>query len=201
MNIGVDIDNTLTDIDRDLFEAAYKYTKRKYANFTKPEFVKYDGKSDVVQFYSSIFNWDENDMHQFFREDRIKIVDNAKARENAAEVIKKLKDEGNNIYVITARTSKFEDRPYDRAKEWLDKNDIVYDKLVIGAIDKVAACKELNVSIFIDDQLNQCINLGKNGICTIRFSNSNEKYKEFVNIGNWNDVYKYIVKIKEVDIK
>ena len=32
MNIGVDIDNTLTDIDRDLFEAAYKYTKRKYAN-------------------------------------------------------------------------------------------------------------------------------------------------------------------------
>ena len=42
--------------------------------------MKYDGKSDVVQFYSSIFNWDENDMHQFFREDRIKIVDNAKAR-------------------------------------------------------------------------------------------------------------------------
>lgn len=28
MNIGVDIDNTLTDIDRDLFEAAYKYTKK-----------------------------------------------------------------------------------------------------------------------------------------------------------------------------
>ena len=72
---------------------------------------------------------------------------------------------------------------------------------MIGAIDKVAACKELNVSIFIDDQLNQCINLAKNGICTIRFSNSNEKYKEFVSISNWKDVYSYILNIKEEDIK
>lgn len=30
MNIGIDIDNTLTDIESDMFEAGDKYTKIKF---------------------------------------------------------------------------------------------------------------------------------------------------------------------------
>lgn len=201
MKIGIDIDNTLTDIERDMFKAAYEYTKRKNKNFVMPEFVKYDGITNMAQFYSRIFNWDDNDILQFFREDRIKVVDNAKARENAAEVIKKLKEDGDNIYVITARTDKFDDRPYERAKEWLDKNNIQYDKLVVGANDKAEICKMLGVKLFIDDQLNHCLNLAKNKIITIRLTNSKEIYEEFVSISNWKDVYSYILNIKEEDIK
>ena len=201
MKIGIDIDNTLTDIERDMFKAACEYTKRKNKDFVKPEFVKYDGITNMAQFYSRIFNWDDNDILQFFKNDRIKVVDNAKVRKNAAEVIKKLKEDGNNIYVITARTNKFDDRPYDRAKEWLDKNNIEYDKLVVGANDKADTCRILGVKLFIDDQLNHCMNLAKNGIITIRLTNSKEIYEDFVSISNWKDVYNYILKIKEEDIK
>ena len=43
MNIGIDIDNTLTDIEKELFEAANKYTKSINPSFEYMKTVKYDG--------------------------------------------------------------------------------------------------------------------------------------------------------------
>ena len=43
MNIGIDIDNTLTDIEKDLFDIANKYTKKINPNFKDKSPVKFDG--------------------------------------------------------------------------------------------------------------------------------------------------------------
>lgn len=196
MNIGIDIDNTLTDIEEALFIAANKYSKELNREFAEKEMVKYEGFTNLSKFYSNIFGWNEENINYFFRNQRLEVVDNARPRGYSKEVVKKLKDEGNNIYIVTARTNKFDDIPYERAKIWLDKNDIVYDKLVVGAVDKASVCKNLNIDIFIDDQLNNCINLSKSGIHTIRLTNSNKAYENIVNITNWNDIYKYISNLK-----
>lgn len=196
MNIGIDIDNTLTDIEKDLFEAANKYTKTLNSNFTFKEIQKYDGFTNMAKFYSEIFGWNDDNINFFFRNQRLEVVDNAKPREGVIEVLQKLKKEDNNIYIITARTNIYDDMPYERAKRWLDNNDIVYDKLVVNALDKAKICKELKIDLFIDDQLNNCINLSNNGIHTIRLTNSKEEYTNFVNIDNWNDIYKYIINLK-----
>lgn len=196
MNIGIDIDNTLTDIEGALFDAANKYTKEIKPDFKYVKQQKYDGVTNMAGFYSSIFGWNEEEIMTFFRTKRIEVVDNARPRENARKIIQKLKEEGNNIYIITARTKKFDDIPYERAKRWLDKNGIVYDKLIVEAIDKAKVCHDLNISLFIDDQLNNCISLADNGIHTIRLTNSTEIYDNIVNIKNWNNVYEYIAKLK-----
>lgn len=196
MNIGIDIDNTLTDIEKGLFDIANKYTKEIRPDFKYVKQQKYDGFTNMAGFYSSIFGWNEEETMNFFRTKRIEVVDNAKPRENAREIIQRLKNDGNNIYIITARTRRFDDIPYERAKRWLDKNGVIYDKLIVEATDKAKVCHDLDIDLFIDDQLNNCINLADNGIHTIRLTNSTEIYDNIVNIKNWNDVYEYITKLK-----
>ena len=184
MNIGIDIDNTLTDIEKQIFDAANKYTKTLNPCFKFKEIKKYEGFTNIEKFYSKIFGWNDNNINYFFRNPRLEVVDNAKPREYAKEIVKKLKSRGNNIYIVTARTNLYDDMPYERAKRWLDNNDIVYDKLVINAQNKVKICKELKIELFIDDQLNNCINLSNNGIHTIRLTDSKEVYENFINIDN-----------------
>lgn len=196
MNIGIDIDNTLTDIEKDLFDAANKYTKSINPNFEYMKPVKYDGFTNMAAFYIDIFGWNDKQVESFFRNERIKVVDSAVPREGVVNVLKELKHKGNNIYIVTARTDKYDDMPYERAKKWLDKNKIVYDKLIIGATDKVKVCQEYDIKIFIDDQLNNCLKIAENGIKVIRLTNSKKEYANVMNMSNFNQVLEYIKKLK-----
>ena len=196
MNIGIDIDNTLTDIEKDMFDAANIYTKTLNPDFEFKEIKKYDGFTNIAEFYSEIFGWDDDNANYSFRNHRIEIVDNTKPRDGVIEVLQKLKNNGNNIYIVTARNTLYDDMPYERAKRWLDNNDIVYDKLIVNAQDKAKTCKEVDIELFVDDQLNNCISLAKNGVYTIRLTNSKDVYDGIININNWNDIYKYIINLK-----
>lgn len=190
MNIGIDIDNTLTDIEKKIFDAANKYTKQINPDFKEIKEKKFDGQTNAYEFYTSLFGWDLESAKYFFSNQRIDIVDNVKPRARAKEILQKLKDEGNNIYIVTARTTRFDSiSPYERAKQWLDRNGITYDYLLIDAKDKAAICKKYNITIFVDDQLNNCLDLSRNGIYTIRFSNSSIEYPNIVNSSNFDDVY------------
>lgn len=196
MNIGIDIDNTLTDIKKDLFDIANKYTKKINPNFKYKSFVKFDGFTNMAAFYVDLFGWNNEQLESFFRNERIEVVDKALPRPEVVDVLKKLKDNGNNIYIVTARTDKYDDMPYERAKVWLDKNGIVYDKLIVGATDKVKVCKELGIDAFIDDQLNNCMKISQSGITTIRLTNSKEEYDHVVNMSNFNQIFEYICSLK-----
>lgn len=196
MNIGIDIDNTLTDIEKDLFDIANKYTKKINPNFEDKIPVKFDGFTNMAAFYVDLFGWNDEQLESFFRNERIEVVDKALPRPRVVDVLKKLKDNGNNIYIVTARTDKYDDIPYERAKTWLDKNGIVYDKLIVGATDKVKVCKELGIDVFIDDQLNNCLKISQSGITTIRVTNSREEYDHVVNMSNFNQIFEYICSLK-----
>lgn len=196
MNIGIDIDNTLTDIEKDLFDIANKYTKKINPNFEYKNPIKFDGFTNMSTFYINIFGWNTEQVESFFRNERIEVVDKALPRPGVVDVLKKLKDKGNIIYIVTARTDRYDDMPYERAKTWLDKNGIVYDKLIVGATDKVKVCKELGIDVFIDDQLNNCMKISQSGITTIRLTNSKEEYAHVVNMSNFTQIFEYICSLK-----
>ena len=147
-------------------------------------------------FYINIFGWNTEQVESFFRNERIEVVDKALPRPGVVDVLKKLKDKGNIIYIVTARTDRYDDMPYERAKTWLDKNGIVYDKLIVGATDKVKVCKELGIDVFIDDQLNNCIKVSQCGIKTIRLTSSKKEYDNVVNMSNFNQIFEYICSLK-----
>ena len=74
-----------------------------------------------------------------------------------------------------------------------DKNNIYYDKLIVNARSKAPVCKTEKIDIFIDDQLNNCVDVSKVGIRAIRISNDdNSSYENIETLLNWNEIYNYI---------
>ena len=82
-------------------------------------------------------------------------------------------------------------------KNFEDKNNIYYDKLVVNARDKKIACIEEKIDLFIDDSESNCLNVKKAGIKTIRVCNEIENNNSnLICFNNWNDIYSYIQTIK-----
>lgn len=199
MNIGIDIDNTLTEIQDELNKAAYDYAiklgKDIKDNSNSSEDAKNNGDS-----YKKKFQFNYEELKYFLKDIQEEITNNALPRKYVVEIIKKLRTEGHKIYIITARDSEFHDDPYLLSKNWLDKNNIEYDKLIVNARDKAPVCVEENIDIFIDDQLNNYLNVAKKGIQTIRISDDNKEYENTITLCDWKQIYDYIHNEKVIKI-
>ncbi len=190
MIIGIDIDDTLTDIRDELKKAAIDYAKKLGKNITNQD--KYVENKNNGNNYQEIYGFTYEELKYFLKVIQEEITKNAQPREGVINAIKKLRQKGNKIYIITARDKEFHDDPYMLSKNWLDKNNIEYDKIIVNARDKAKICKEEKVDIFIDDQLANCIKVSNEGIKVIRITEYKENHGNIVNKSNWEDIYKYI---------
>ena len=74
---------------------------------------------------------------------------------------------------------------------------IEYDKIIVNAREKGKVCKKEQIDVFIDDQLNNCLDIEKEGIQTIRISDDNKEYESVISLNDWKKIYNYIVKRKD----
>ena len=94
-----------------------------------------------------------------------KLAKKLPVRKNARFVINKLKELGNKIVVISHRISPDFGDPYNTTFNWLKKNKINFDTLVISkGIDKATECKELGVDVYLDDRVDAVKDMQKNGV-------------------------------------
>ena len=184
MIIGIDIDNTLTEVQDKLNEAAFKYAKELGKEIQDLDDTLEDGKNNGDIFIKK-FKFTYEELKYFLKDIQEEITNNAKPRSGAVETIKRLRRDGHKIYIVTARDSEFHDDPYELSKNWLDGNNIEYDKLIVNAREKAPICKAENIDLFIDDQLFNCMQIAKEGIKTIRISNEEEELDNVVNVKNW----------------
>ena len=191
MKIGIDIDNTLTEVQEELNKAAFEYAislGKKIDNYDNPmEDIKTNGDT-----YRKKFQFTYEELKYFLKNIQENITNNAIPRENAKEVIDKLKKDRNEIYIITARDSEFHDDPYKLSKDWLDKNEIYYDKLIVNAREKSSVCEKEKIDLFIDDQLNNCLSVQNAGIQTIMITDKTYNYDKIKQLKDWNEIYNYI---------
>ena len=191
MKIGIDIDNTLTEVQEELNKAAFEYAislGKKIDNYDNPmEDIKNNGDK-----YRKKFQFTYEEIKYFLKNIQENITNNAIPRENAKEVIDKLKKDRNEIYIITARDSEFHDDPYKLSKDWLDKNEIYYDKLIVNAREKSSVCEKEKIDLFIDDQLNNCLSVQNAGIQTIMITDKTYNYDKIKQLKDWNEIYNYI---------
>ena len=195
MIIGIDIDNTLTEVQDKLNEAAFKYAKELGKEIQDLDDTLEDGKNNGDIFIKK-FKFTYEELKYFLKDIQEEITNNAKPRSGAVETIKRLRRDGHKIYIVTARDSEFHDDPYELSKNWLDGNNIEYDKLIVNAREKAPICKAENIDLFIDDQLFNCMQIAKEGIKTIRISNEEKELDNVVNVKNWKEIYKYIKELK-----
>lgn len=186
MRIGIDIDDTICST----WETLVPYFCDKFGlNYNK--LLNNQGNYKALMDIVGIDKYDE-----FIEEIISKIILQVPLKEGAKEVINELSID-NEIYFITSRSEEEYDYPYKTSKEFLEKNGIHYDKLIVDAQDKGLVCKNLNVDLFIDDRISNCRSVLKQGIMTLMFETVfNKDCQEFKKISSWNDVKQYVDQLK-----
>lgn len=189
MRIGIDIDGVLTDIEQWQLDCGGKF----FSKLNK-SVVNKDGYE-----ITEIFNVSDELDSQFWNEYLYEYVTKEPSRKYASEVIKKLKDSGNEIYIVTARY--LTDRNTEDGQrmrkiviDWLEQENIVYDKIVFAPEDKLQICLENNIDVMIEDKVANiekistrlpviCFHAGYNKEC-----NGQNIYRAY----NWYDIYNLI---------
>lgn len=181
MKIGIDIDDTLTYAHglRLAYGQKFDYEQRNGKSLKNP-----NGRDTT-----DIFDWDEETDLQLWWGSLSKAERENKPREFAKEVIQNLRENGHSIYIISARDKQYFKNPYEESKEWLEKNEIAYDKLIVECKQKAKYCKQIGVEVFLDDKEQNCEALEKEGIKTFLFDNV---FNQNVTNKNITRVYSFV---------
>lgn len=189
MKIGIDIDNTITDTLPILKRYCKKYNE---------EVVKRNLLMNEEGFSTfNLYDWTEEENLDFCSKYLEEVVLQAKVKENAKEVIQRLREEGNTIYIITARIKPHFKEPYETTQKFLQKNGIEYDELLVGSTNKKQFCIENNIDVMIDDEP-QNINQISPLLPVIVFKavhNEECEGNNIIKVDTWNEVYDIIKKI------
>ncbi len=162
MNIGIDIDDTMTDLGDQMLKEAIKYD------------ISLGNSGEILNdsyYAAKKFNWNEQETRYFMSIIRKKIVCNAKLRKGLKPILNKLRNEGYKIIIITARSNYYYEDALKMTKDWLKKENIPYDKLIIEARDKAKVALEEKIDIFLDDDIINCQNVAKLNIKTFIMDN------------------------------
>lgn len=168
--IGIDIDDTLTNLFDVFLSYGFKYAYEKSITIN----------SLFINGYEAIdtFRFTKEQDKDFQEKYLGKILNNVKARPLASEVINILKKEY-EIFIITSRDDDLLVDCKDKTEKWLKNNNISYDELVYNCKEKAQFCKENNIDYLIDDNFNHCEDAAKVG--TISFIYDNQFNKDYYN--------------------
>lgn len=195
MNIGIDIDGVLTDLEKFIIDYGIKFCLEEglKVNIKK---IGYDERET--------FNWTQEQADMFWERYFTRYVLNEPQRMFATEVINKLREQGNKIYIITARneyglSKEYYGKMQELTKKWLNKQNIVYDKLIFARDEeKILRCKENNIEVMIEDSPKNIKDISRK-INVIKF---NCKYNEDIEGNNiftaysWWHIFKIIDKLR-----
>lgn len=114
-----------------------------------------------------------------------------------------MKDEGKEIYIITARYLTNRDTAEGQqmreiVRTWLKENKVYYDKIIFSPEDKVEICQKNNIDVMIEDKVENINNISKNipVICFNARYNKECNGKNIYRCYSWYDVYD---KIKNIE--
>lgn len=189
MIIGIDIDDTITDTYEVMMNYAQKYT----IDVLKREPIINENGNCSDHFYTKyLHNWQDGEDLEFLDEYYEKIIKNVKPKTLALEYLKKLQDEGNKIVLITARWEADNFDVRKSTQEWVTKNSIPCDKLIINAENKLVAAKQENIDVFIDDSFKNCQMVASSGIKTFLMDtrvNRGLKDEKIKRVYSWPHLY------------
>ncbi len=143
MKIGIDFDGVILDSER-----ALKFYAEYYSYFELDE--KLRKRSDfVAQEYC--FDWTSEEEKQFYKKYFILASKTAPFVAGAKEILKKLKEEGHELYIISNRGVRDYADETKLALDRLKELNIEFDGFVWNNKNKAEVCKNLGIEMMIDD--------------------------------------------------
>ena len=196
MKIGIDIDGVLVDVESfelDYFSKYYLEQYNKVIKNPKGYGSYHIFKGTPIQDKTL---WNKL-IHLYIKET---------PRRFASEVIKKLKEDGNQIYIITNRSSHLsyvddinKKQMQDIVIKWLNKYNIVYDKILFTHTNKLDVCKKEKIDIMIEDKPSNINSVSKliPVLCYDALYNEECCGNNVYRVYSWYDIYAKIEKIKK----
>lgn len=188
MRIGIDIDNVISNFNDELLKECLKHDKTlRNIGIVNEELYMIRG----------MFDWSEEEIKSFYSRNIQRIATNLKPINNSKQIIDKLKEDGNEIYIITGRNNGEYTNPKEMTEKWLDKYKIYYDKLILtNAYDnhaKTIECIKNNIDIMIDDSTRICLDLKENGIRVFQMETRyNKENSQIEKVSSWKEIYSKI---------
>lgn len=175
LNICIDIDGTITNA-YDWLDMANKYFNK---NITEDQVTEYE--------IHEVLGIERREYEDFYSIYKFKIHSEQKLRDDVKLIINKL-SKIHNIYFVTARDKELETLTH----LFLRKNEISYNDLfVLGSHYKVDKARELNCSIFIEDNYNNAIQLSTAGFKVLLIdTNYNRKplNHNIIRVNDWKEI-------------
>ena len=200
MRIGIDIDDTTMITVKSML---------KYADIYDVEVLGKSGTNGnmgLIQnryYLKALYGWNQEEKMDFFNKYYKNVLEECEFMPGAVDIIKKLKNEGNEIYFITARLIGIQNCDTETiTKKSLQV--IPYDKLILHTPDKLKASKENNIDVFIEDSYDTCKELTENGIKSYLMTskmNENIETGEIERVHNWTEVYEKLKDFSKISNK
>ena len=182
--IAIDIDDTLTDTS-----ASIRKCVEEYANDYEEGHILTERKDTIIRGF-----FDHDVIVQFFLDHGKELANNAEVREDAKEIIEKLREEGHEIIFLTARSDMYYTDAQKFCEDYLNRKNVPYDRVITGKTFKIQACKEENIDIMIDDGVDTCADLNKAGIKALLYTTECNISKNTISprVRTWKEVYEKI---------
>ena len=173
MRIGIDIDDTITN------------TTEKMMEYIKKSGMDSDPSEDYCNYTT-----EQLDNYRKLLEKYIEpVLSSVTLKDGCVSAINKLKEEGNTIYIITARNNRYSNNIYDLTVDYLNKNGIIYDKLLFGYENKRDICIEEKIDYMIDDNISVYDSLADTSTKPILFGKGDNKRKR---VDSWTDMLSFL---------
>lgn len=189
MNIGIDVDGTMTDINSFMQKKGLKHFGRRASD---PKGFDVDEMFSCTHSERTCF-WTKYLPGYCVREPIVK---------GAAETIRKLHDDGHRIHIITSRvftTHRGPDGMLFRQllRRWLKKRGVVYDVIVFcedSGEAKLAECRRLGIDVMIDDKPDNLITISREIPVIAHPMPWNRDLKEpgVIMAKDWADIYEIL---------
>ena len=192
MKIGIDLDGVVfnTEMLWATLAEIYDFKELKRNSIIK------EGEPRVQEKY----NWSTKELDDYLN--RYIDLEEFDIMPGAKEVLKLLKDEGNELIVITARGElQNSKKGLNIARQKLDSANIKFDKYYWKQKEKLQTCKNENIDIMIDDNYHICEEISKEGIIALYFrgawTKKVEENRTLKQVTNWGEVYRFIHELEK----
>ena len=184
MNIGIDLDDVVYDTSAEVEKEIEKANNPRLLDFK-------------VQLMRGALSEMPSDVAQFLKDTIISYTSNAKPIKNATDTLKKLKDEGHIITIITARSDAIRDGVIDTTLKSLKKygidKGILYDKIIFEGANKGDVCEKEKIDLFVDDSPINCMHVRERGINVLAFKSGITAdaidQTDLPSVSSWDELY------------
>lgn len=164
MRIAIDFDDTIVDTTKKVREYLNRYNLEEFEDI-----------EEKTKFY--IKHIDD-------------ITKDLELKPYAKEVLNEL-SKNNELYIVTARSDYYSKNVKLLTKEFIKNNNLPIKDIYFDCFEegKAIMCDKLNIDLFIDDYINNCLEVKNRGIKVLLF---NSEYEGLDNANSWLDVLKYV---------